>query len=159
MSASVWQRITTIGLDLGDRFSKWCGIDDAGQIVAEERLSTTTPAMAKLFSVVGRKRVAIETGTHSPWVSRLLESLGHEVIVANSRNVQLISKNRQKDDRHDARTLARLERFDVGGRSSIPQLQGIASCIRGKSRAAGEPLHPVEPDEGCVSCYRRRSCS
>lgn len=113
ISSSVWQRITTIGLDLGDRFSKWCGIDREGNVVAEDRVSTTTPAMAKLFSVAGRKRVAIETGTHSPWVSRLLESLGHEVIVANSRKVQLISKNRPKDDRHDARTLARLARFDV----------------------------------------------
>src|SRR6266540_3539641 len=36
----------------------------------------------------------------------------HEVIVANSRNVQLVSKNRQKDERNDARTLARLARFD-----------------------------------------------
>jgi transposase len=112
MSASVWQRIATIGIDLGDRFSRWCGIDQDGNVVAEDRVSTTQPAMTKLFSLLGRKRVAIETGTHSPWVSRLLESLGHEVIVANSRKVQLISKNRQKDDRNDARTLARLARFD-----------------------------------------------
>lgn len=113
VSSSVWQRITTIGLDLGDRFSRWCGIDQDGKVVAEDRVSTTTPAMAKLFALLGRKRIAIETGTHSPWVSRLLESLGHEVIVANSRKVQLISKNRQKDDRHDALTLARLARFDM----------------------------------------------
>ncbi len=76
ISASVWQRITTIGIDLGDRFSRWCGIDQDGIVVAEDRVSTTQPAMTKLFSLLGRKRVAIETGTHSPWVSRLLESLG-----------------------------------------------------------------------------------
>jgi transposase len=113
MSASVWQRVTTIGIDLGDRFSRWCALDGDGEIVAEDRVSTTAPAMAKLFSLLGRKRIAVETGTHSPWVSRLLESLGHEVIVANSRKLQLISKNRQKDDRNDARTLARLARFDI----------------------------------------------
>src|SRR6266511_1956142 len=113
MSSSVWQRVTTIGIDLGDRFSRWCALDREGEVVAEDRVSTTAPAMAKLFSLLSRKRIAVETGTHYPWVSRLLESLGHEVIVANSRKLQLISKNRQKDDRNDARTLARLARFDT----------------------------------------------
>ena len=49
---------------------------------------------------------------HSPWVSRLLEELGHEVIVAHARNVRLIGESRKKDDRLDARTLARLARID-----------------------------------------------
>jgi hypothetical protein len=73
------------GIDLGDRFSRWCALDADGEMVAEDRVSTTAPAMAKLFSLLGRKRIAIETGTHSPWVSRLLESLGHEVIVAKTK--------------------------------------------------------------------------
>ena len=59
----------------------------------------------------------LETGTHSPWVSRLLTELGHEVIVAHAQKVQLITKSSRKDDRHDARTLARLARID-------PQLLG-----------------------------------
>jgi len=54
----------------------------------------------------------LETGMHSPWVSRLLSELGHEVIVAHARNVRLIGENRKKDDRLDARTLARLARID-----------------------------------------------
>jgi transposase len=49
---------------------------------------------------------------HSPWVSRLLSELGHEVIVAHARNVRLIGESRRKDDRFDARTLARLARID-----------------------------------------------
>jgi len=49
---------------------------------------------------------------HSPWVSRLLSALGHEVIVAHARNVWLIGEGRRKDDRLDARTLARLARID-----------------------------------------------
>src|ERR1700680_2912908 len=56
--------------------------------------------------------IAMETGTHSPWVSRLLRELGHEVLVAHAQKVQLISKSNRKDDRHDARTLARLARID-----------------------------------------------
>ena len=49
---------------------------------------------------------------HSPWVSRVLNELGHEVIVAHARNVRLIGESRRKDDRLDAQTLARLARVD-----------------------------------------------
>jgi len=63
--------------------------------------------------------VAMETGTHSPWVSRLLKELGHEVIVAQARKVRLIGESRKKDDRLDARTLARLARID-------PELLGLS---------------------------------
>ncbi len=141
MSASVWQRVTTVGIDLGDRFSRWCALDDDGEVVAEDRVSTTTPAMTKLFALLGRKRVAIETGTHSPWVSRLLESLGHEVIVANSRKLQLISKNRQKDDRNDARTLARLARVDVH----------LLYPIRHRSRSAQTHLEVIRARDVLVA--------
>jgi transposase len=59
-----------------------------------------------------RSRIALETGTHSPWISRLLRGLGHELIVANARKVRLIGESRKKDDRLDAQTLARLARID-----------------------------------------------
>jgi transposase len=58
-------------------------------------------------------RVVMEAGTHSPWVSRLLEACGHEVVVANPRKVQLITKNVKKRDAVDAELLARLGRVDV----------------------------------------------
>jgi transposase len=54
----------------------------------------------------------LEVGTHSPWVSRLLAQLGHEVIVANARRVRLIGHSHRKDDRTDAAQLARLGRMD-----------------------------------------------
>lgn len=57
-------------------------------------------------------RVAIEAGTHSPWVSRLLEECGHEVLVANARKVRLIYSNKRKTDEMDAENLARLARLD-----------------------------------------------
>ena len=59
-----------------------------------------------------RSRIALEVGTHWPWISRLLRELGHEVIVANARKVRLIGESRKKDDRLDAETLARLARMD-----------------------------------------------
>ncbi len=102
----------TIGLDLGDRSSWYCVLDEAGEVVGEKKLGTTPKAMKEVFAAMPRSRVALETGMHSPWVSRLLSELGHEVIVAHARNVRLIGESRRKDDRLDARTLARLARID-----------------------------------------------
>ena len=68
--------------------------------------------MREVFGAIPRSRIALETGMHSPWVSRLLSELGHEVIVAHARNVRLIGESRKKDDRLDAQTLARLARID-----------------------------------------------
>ena len=78
----------------------------------EQRLSTTPKAIKEIFGAMPRSRIALETGTHSPWVSRLLSELGDEAIVAYARSVRLIGEGRRKDDRIDARTLARLVRID-----------------------------------------------
>jgi transposase len=48
--------------------------------------------MKEVFGVMPRSRIALETGMHSPWVSRVLNELGHEVIVAHASNVRLIGK-------------------------------------------------------------------
>ena len=105
------QRLT-IGLDLGDRSSWYCVLDGAGEVLLEQKLSTTPKTMKEVFGGMPRSRIALETGVHSPWVSRLLSELGQEVIVAHARNVRLIGESRRKDDRLDARTLARLARID-----------------------------------------------
>jgi hypothetical protein len=105
-------RRLTVGLDLGDRSSFYCVLDEAGEVLMEQRLSTTPKAIKEIFGAMPRSRIALETGTHSPWVSRLLSELGHEAIVAHARSVRLIGESRRKDDRIDARTLARLVRID-----------------------------------------------
>jgi transposase len=55
-------------------------------------------ALQEVFGAMPRSRIALEIGTHSPWISRLLSELGHEVIVANARKVRLIGESRKKDD-------------------------------------------------------------
>jgi|ERR1700758_2821946 len=86
----------TIGLDLGDRWSWYCVLDEAGSVRLEQRLSTTPKAMKEAFGGMRRSRIALETGMHSPWVSRVLSELGHEVIVAHARNVRLIGESRKE---------------------------------------------------------------
>src|SRR5579863_5994931 len=104
------QNIITIGMDLGDKVSCYCLLNPAGEIVKEGKLATTRQAMAQTFGPMKRSRIAIEVGGHSPWVSRYLRQLGHEPIVANARQVKLISQSSRKDDKLDARLLARLAR-------------------------------------------------
>lgn len=101
-----------VGIDLGDRMSHVCELDATGEVVSRCRVRTTRTALEKLLGEGEACRVAMEAGTHSPWISRLLEELGHEVIVANPRRVRLIGESRKKDDRTDAETLARLARVE-----------------------------------------------
>ena len=130
----------TIGLDLGDRSSWYCVLDESGAAVLEQRVSTTPKAMKEVFGGMPRSRIALETGTHSPWVSRLLSELGHEVIVAHARNVRLIGESRRKDDRLDAKTLARLARID-------PQL---LSPVKHRSAKAQAHLTVIRARAGLV---------
>jgi transposase len=104
----------TIGLDLGDRYSRFCNLDEGGTIVDEGKVATTAPALERLFGGRERARIVLEAGTHSPWVSRLLESYRHEVLVANPRSLRLIYANDSKNDRVDAEYLARVGRLDPG---------------------------------------------
>jgi transposase len=107
-SGNISRQRLTIGLDLGDRNSWYCVLDEAGRIQLEQRVRTTAKVLQEVFGAMPRSRIALEIGTHSPWISRLLNDLGHEVIVANARKVRLIGESRKKDDRLDAQTLARL---------------------------------------------------
>ncbi len=104
----------TAGLDLGDKYSYLCLLDTrSGEVLEEGRLRTTPEALGQRFEGLKPMRVAIEVGTHSPWVSRLLEERGHEVLVANARKLRLIHQNKHKTDRMDAQNLARLARVDL----------------------------------------------
>src|SRR5437879_2291797 len=98
----------TVGIDLGDQTSHYCILDEQGEVISEGTVRTSETGFQEQFRRMARARIALETGTHSPWVSRLLEKLGHEVLVANARQVRAIYDNDRKADEIDARTLARL---------------------------------------------------
>jgi transposase len=111
-AAAKEQQRNTIGIDLGDKWSHYCTLDDAGEIIEEGRFRTTPQALDKHFGDIPAARVAIESGTHSIWVSEHLRDAGHEVLVANVRDVQAISQSDRKSDRVDAEKLARYARVD-----------------------------------------------
>jgi Transposase len=155
----------TIGLDLGDRWSWYCVLDETGEVVLEQKVATTPKAMKEVFGGMARSRMALETGTHSPWVSRVLSELGHEVIVAHARNVRLIGESRKKDDRLDARTLARLVRIDpqllapVKHRSA--QAQADLMAIRARAGLVRTRTSLINTARGVTKSYgeRLRGCN
>ena len=150
----------TIGLDLGDRLSFYCVRDEAGEIILERKLPTTPEAMKQTFKRIPRSLIAQETGTHSPWVSRLLMELGHKALVAHAQKVQLISKSNRKDDRHDARTLSRLARIDpellgpVRHRSAQAQIH--LTVIRARAELVSARTALVNAARGLVKSYGQR---
>jgi len=102
----------TVGIDLGDQNSAYCVLDADGDVLSEGTVRTSESGFTQQFQSISPCRIALETGTHSPWVSRLLQKYGHDVIVANARQVRVIYESDRKNDKVDARTLARLARID-----------------------------------------------
>jgi transposase len=164
-SRNISQQKLTIGLDLGDRNCWYCVVDEAGQIQREQRVHTSEKALQEVFGAMARSRIAVEIGTHSPWISRLLSELGHEVIVANARKVRLIGESRKKDDRLDAQTLARLARIDpkllypVKHRSV--QAQADLTLIRARAGLVRARTGLVNSARGLAKSYgeRLRGCN
>jgi transposase len=126
----------TVGVDLSDKFASLCFIDEAGEVVEEGRVRTTETALTLRFGALPPCRIILEVGTHSPWVSRLLDGLGHRVIVANPGRVRLIADSVRKTDRSDAEMLARLGRIDPDLLSPIThrgiQAQADLAVIRAR---------------------------
>jgi transposase len=161
------QRLT-IGLDLGDLTSCYCILGEAGEIVSEGQLPTSKAGLDSLFAKMPSSRVALEVGTHSPWVSRHLAGLGHEVIVANPHKLKLITQSVRKNDRIDAQTLARLARVDpqllspirhrgeqaqadlavIRARAKLMEARTeLINCARGLAKPMGERLKKCDADQ------------
>jgi len=155
----------TIGLDIGDRYSQICVLDAAGQVDEESRVATKPAALQRSLGSYAPSRVAIEVGTHSPWVSRLLAECGHEVVIANPRKLRGIYENDSKDDRVDAQWLARVARLDPQLLSPIRhrgvQAQADLAQIRARDALVRARTQQVNHVRGAVKAFGTRvaSCS
>jgi hypothetical protein len=150
-----------VGLDISDKWTVVCVITMAtGEEVEQGRVRTRPDDLRQRFAGIEPMRIALEVGAHSPWMSRLLEELGHEVLVANASKVALIHGNARKRDRADAEHLARLARLDprllhplrhrseqaqhdlsvLRSRDQLVQLRtGLINHVRGVLKALGHP--------------------
>ena len=165
----------TIGMDLGDCSSHYCVLDENGEVISRSQVATMPAGMKPVFGKMAPCLIVMEVGTHSAWVSRLLASYGHEVIVANARRVKLIGQSQRKNDRIDAETLARLGRADrkllspiqhrgeeaqwdlamIRARAEIVEARtAVMNCARGLMKAMGERLPKRDVDEWRKRCRR-----
>lgn len=160
------QRLT-IGLDLGDKTCAYCVLGEEGGVIVHGAVGTRSSELRALFGKMTRTRIALEVGTHSPWISRELTEMGHEVIVANARKVRLITHATRKNDRMDAEQLARLARVDpellspirhrggqaqadlavIRARAAVVELRTEAvNTVRGLVKPMGERLKKCDAD-------------
>jgi len=60
-SKKISQQKLTVGLDLGDRNSWYCVLDEAGKVLLEQRLSTSGKALREGFGGMPHSRIALVT--------------------------------------------------------------------------------------------------
>jgi len=157
---------TIIGMDLGDTYHHYCVLDtSSGEVLNEGRVRCTKAAVERLFGELTPTLVAVETGTHSPWLSRLLTELGHEVLVGNARKLRAIYENEHKCDGRDAEMLARMARLDPKLLSPIrhrsQQAQADLAVLRSRAAAVTARTKFINHVRGTVKSFGLRlpSCS
>jgi transposase len=163
----------TIGIDLGDVWSHYCTLNQHGEVIDRGRFRTTPKAIEKWFVDVPHARIAMEAGVHSIWISEQLQELGHEVIVANVRELRAISHSDRKSDQVDAEKLARYARLDpnilrpiahrtveqqqaltlIRARALMVRLRTAAiNAVRGLTKACGHRM-----PASATPCFAQRS--
>ncbi len=147
----------TWGLDVSDRHTQICVLGPAGDVQREQRVRTTALALRRALGELPAARAVLEAGRHSPWLSRLLTELGHEVIVANPRQVALIARSHRKDDRSDAEQLARLGRLDpkllAPIRHRSAQAQQDLAVVRGRDALVRSRTQLINHVRGAVKAW------
>lgn len=150
----------TIGMDLGDKKNQVCILDETGKIIVEEGIDNNRKAVTKFFKRYCGAVVAMETGTHSRWVSRIAETEGLEVLVGNARKLRMIWQSRQKSDTRDAVMLARIARLDPALLCPIrhrgEQVQIDLEIIRARDLLVGERTKMINHVRGVVKSMGER---
>ncbi len=156
---------TTLGIDVSDRKSHVCILDQAGEVSLETRIPTTQGGVAALVKGYPGARVAYEVGPHSPWITRIVDAHGCESIVANPRKFSYIAKSNKKNDRADAETLARVARLDPKLLSPIqhrgPETQANRALLRIRAGLVGVRTKLINEARGVVKAFGTRlpACS
>lgn len=163
----------TIGMDLGDRTNRICVLDAEGKELEELEIMNNAKAIDNYFGQYTGVLVALEAGTHSPWISRKLEKMGHRVLVGNPRKLRVIWCSKNKSDIHDAKMLARIGRFDpqlmypihhrseqahsdlelIKSRDILVRVRSqLVNHVRGAVKATGERIPKCSPE-----CFHKKA--
>jgi transposase len=146
-----------VGCDVGDKFTDVCVLDERGAVLESARMRTTRRSLEGCLRKYERARVVLEVGTHSRWIATALGDAGHEVIVANPRQVRLIWKRPRKTDRTDALLLARLGRVDVDLLAPVHHRRREAhvdlACLRARDQLVGARTKLVNHVRGALKPF------
>ena len=163
---------TTVGLDLSDQVSHFHVVRGDGRTLGAGKVTNCRDDLSKLFERWRGCRLVMEVGGHSPWISRFARASGMEVIVANPRCVELVTKSDRKTDRSDAEKLARLGKYDVellgpvthrsaqaqahlavrDARDTAVTMRGmLINFVRGKLKSVGSRAPSCSPE-----CFAKR---
>lgn len=154
-----------IGIDLGDKHSDLVAIANPSGERSRTQMPTTKTAFAEFFENRQRARIAIEAGTHSPWVTEMLRGFGHEVFVANPRRLKLIYGDTNKHDHADAQKLAELAEFNPELLRPIQtrpaELQADMAAVRARMACVRSRTELVNHVRGVLKSFghRVRKCS
>jgi transposase len=126
----------TIGMDLGDKYHIAVVFDADGQELDIAKVINTKTQISNYFARYKGSTVAMEAGTHSPWISRLLEKMGCNVYVGNPRKLRFIWDSKDKSDERDARMLGMVCRIEPRLLSALRHRssQAHADLVMVKSR-------------------------
>ena len=123
----------TVGLDVGDRYTHVHALGAGGEGVRERRIRTTAAALSTTLTGLPRSRVVLEAGPRSPWLSRVVAELGHEVVVANPRQVALIARNQRKTDRLDPQLLAPIRHRSEQSQHDLAVVRARDAVVRSRT--------------------------
>ncbi len=99
-------KTVAVGIDVGDKSSQVCAKDAAGAVVWEKKVRTTEAGFRGALGTLAPCRIVMEAGGQTRWIKACLETLGHEVKVADARKLRRIFQSESKSDVRDARELA-----------------------------------------------------
>ena len=123
-----------VGIDVHQKYSEICWLTEEGEVKLRRRLPTTEASLRGFFGRLSAVQVVLESSCVTPWVSRLIGEMGHEVVVLNPRRVRLIAESTLKSDTIDAEILARLSRFDLKLLRPVYQRSEAAQELRTRLR-------------------------
>jgi transposase len=113
-NTSKGEGVKFVGVDVGDKFSRYCSLDERRMIAGVGRFATTRVGLRKEFAELPPSKIILEAGTHSPWIADLFEEMGHSPVVIDARRLALVAHSMKKNDRSDAEILARVGSSDLG---------------------------------------------
>ena len=146
-------------IDLHTKESEIRIIDEAGAVVFERRIATTRTRLTEVFGRRAPLRILLESGTGSEWVAQHLESMGHEVVVADPNYAPMYGQRtrRIKTDRRDVAALAEANRLGIyraAHRVSAPQ-RDVRRRLRVRDQLVHRAAAGDQSDAGAAAERRR----